>query len=1018
MDKNAFNVEYFNKFGESIPVDLGIDDNENIPNNAFITFNCSYCGLSGTTSFNKLLSEKFVCSDCGSDTIKAREKFILNAEKWVAEEKTKTEIIEEDIVSEESNLSENNNNEEKTETKIVEKDTPVSENNLSEEQLSEDTKTETEIVEDKDLDYLAEESYENKEINNYNENDISIDSNIEEKIEVEMDLDDENMSEEDIKTLNNSIEKNIDNFLDKTKYLELEYNYIIQTSIPKKFRSISSNWDTKKKYDISENKKIEVSDFIFQLKEHFGTFPYEIVEKVDVKYHVICVECGGKIKLSKKTVYKVEHSVFDNNDKFVTKFSHHYCPYCLEYIAEYLKNKENVNKNTKFVHSVYMDRINSSLETLAEELKVNVDDINQVLNYKSHSPIGKFISTTVLDIKPVDLINYKYFGIENNRIEKLKEIVINPVVISEEDDEIIEEKEEFSKKKHDSAEDAINNFLDENFDTPSLEEVSIEMQSSEPIGEPIIDIPTTENRDKKNLIDEYENKYPHFESDIIGKQFQEHNRKMKKRQEDADVFNGKPNRRGIFGHKMNLFENKSTISASFKRSGFAKLIQSIINIAKDHGIVISELNTESYHNPNVDIHYNIVIDSSSYDIPMVDFSTGIRLVCRDIDNKSMCFTPIKVERKTKFSYYYENFYKMFPVYSDTVENTTKCVASANILVKWILGKSRYNKDAITSVFNNYDTFYVTECKDQTREFDYIYSPDLNQKASSREIGLVVSEKTNEKFDITRLIHSRGIDKLNSLNMYMVATIKFYLTKDSPNNIKYHITSYNEIANTWIEDGFELLTYAILKEHYMMYQSSSMAQIFYNFDRSSLPSPSVLSALGSSGNLNSRAYHKVNSIGMVYNKLRKYEFSYVKDVSLRDKRSDFGRFDPRMLSSAKFLASIYKGGGYTRDDLRKSSNKNAVIKELGFMKCAKTPENVYALDFGVMMQMFADEKFMTLGRRNINSYMDESLSDYNPLYYYSNPYLEMMQHSSGSADSYEDMLKNAMMINIFDNGIKL
>ena len=266
----------------------------------------------------------------------------------------------------------------------------------------------------------------------------------------------------------------------------------------------------------------------------------------------------------------------------------------------------------------------------------------------------------------------------------------------------------------------------------------------------------------------------------------------------------------------------------------------------------------------------VQLGSKTSYIPVIDFSTGVRIICIDTDDYEIPLyklNPIDISNEIPF-YYREhlNDYNTYTLYK--CDAKYKALQIAMAIVKLVNFKTSYPKRRICHIMDNYIPLYNTEreiCnlffqKHSTLAFDRFHVDSLIV------LGLLNDDKYKDSYvENKREIYKSRIEKFSKQKnegvlMSALAGIKYYssIIRDSYGTgaiigKKYVITQYTENIHLMLDNGFWYCILALMKEHEMVYNANrdiSQPRVFmeisFEVDRATIPSPILLEMIRNDG----------------------------------------------------------------------------------------------------------------------------------------------------------------------------
>lgn len=417
--------------------------------------------------------------------------------------------------------------------------------------------------------------------------------------------------------------------------------------------------------------------------------------------------------------------------------------------------------------------------------------------------------------------------------------------------------------------------------------------------------------------------------------------------------------------KVNPFEREKGLKDQFQETEMAKFI--------------SDLSSET------EVKCNLILSNKTYELPVIDFESGLRIICADLEERSIPNVPFDElgnPRHLPFTFYNkeatseidENGNEVFKrkpkkfnwviLFSDSVEARREATFAA--LVKYINpDKLAYHGDRI-KLDGNLDIEYTTN--DQfLRDFDVRYSPFPSSKPKTGQLGVIAtwrSTKQSTTRDVLRfqnsvngLINVANLDSLADENQqYMVASIRYIerYNKES-NRVTYTITEYVEIGSCFIADGLTQCIRGLLKEYTRKYPeiSNTAPFIVVECDPNNFTSPSIKNYVENRTLVPVNDAMRQMMYGSAFKKsgIEQYlRYSYLRRPEYRTKASDNYRHDMRMFSTGtliRTMADEIKQAGIA-NTIRDNDVKNRFIANMGYVKSKQ----------GEIKEMFVNQSMIT------------------------------------------------------------
>lgn len=300
-----------------------------------------------------------------------------------------------------------------------------------------------------------------------------------------------------------------------------------------------------------------------------------------------------------------------------------------------------------------------------------------------------------------------------------------------------------------------------------------------------------------------------------------------------------------------IFADKRTLDKDFYESEFYSIHNEVM--ASDRFADMSKITSK------------ITINEETSYIPIIDYSSGIRVICIDTnDTDQYRLNPLFISRKVPFRFQTNRRtpVKVRVLYSDDCKNRPMAViCSLKKLVGYEYIKPRYK----IKLNRNYVIAYTTELrwvemfeKGDPDSHKPESSPYYTSKPANMAIGVIVLDAKSEKD--RRAIRRHQIER--DIGRYEPASadnynIEFVLSAriirndlklrnpTLPKNeryVEYIITQYTEANPVIILDGLQVILACIIREHKANYSVGTPYAISLEYDRDSLMSPAVIAML--------------------------------------------------------------------------------------------------------------------------------------------------------------------------------
>ncbi len=318
------------------------------------------------------------------------------------------------------------------------------------------------------------------------------------------------------------------------------------------------------------------------------------------------------------------------------------------------------------------------------------------------------------------------------------------------------------------------------------------------------------------------------------------------RQEASNIVRAKVEKmRQVMAGTIKPFDTKDSSFREFRDSPMGKTINLATEIATTYMSGIKK---------------QVIIEETAMNVPIIDYNTGVRVICIDYElrSKLIHFNPVIIDERIPFTFLHNDRkiqsgelkardavkeYSTFFLYSDTAayRGAQAAGALAKIIVGNLSGPSNFVQDKVVDL-KDYPLFYATE-RTAINDFDNCYGTTPMGKPSTGRVMIIAVvdkerimtpfEKQNFNMNTEQEFLSRGL--------YTVASGKYLEYPPDKNSLMspvvYRITDYIEAFEVWLTDGIEAVMSAIAKEHFVKYGARPY-QFVFEVDKSSFTSPSV------------------------------------------------------------------------------------------------------------------------------------------------------------------------------------
>ena len=390
----------------------------------------------------------------------------------------------------------------------------------------------------------------------------------------------------------------------------------------------------------------------------------------------------------------------------------------------------------------------------------------------------------------------------------------------------------------------------------------------------------------------------------------------------------------IAEENTSIFDEQKDLFSEFKKTEFYGILTQVMESTR-----IADMSQ---------IRCQVSIKESCGYYPIIDFSTGVRVICIDTEDSSQYNNhPLLFNRKLPFQFKVpKHGIKTRIIYSDICrECAIATVFALKKLIAFDYIKPRYK----INIANNYVISYTTEQMylDMFEKGDpdskrpgssTYYSP----KPATNFVGVVVLDKKTEK-DI-KSVHRNQIYKdlnrmpdisVDNYDPHFILSAR-YIRNDLrlrnptiPANqrfVEYIITQYSECNSVIVNDGIQVVCACIIKEHRLNYGQGTPYSISFEFDRDNLLTPAVVRMLDNHDGFELSMIKKCQPLECMQ--------TFILPPSRRKMDgvlpSEKGRLDIRYFSP-QGIQSRYREQRdlWSRYDLTTQQGRNEFIKSRGF-----------------------------------------------------------------------------------------
>lgn len=816
-------------------------------------------------------------------------------------------------------------------------------------------------------------------------------------------------------------------------------------------------------------------------KIHFNPYDPDTFEINDNAYlSVKCRTCGQFIETDNvDTLDKVESlsDVCNKYGKELPEGKNNYhniepvlysCPVCSSEILTKGYNsyhKKLVEDICEKAHINIIDKHHLYINDPNEELKVECNGVIKILKFSLI--LSKFGRGQ--DARKDQMFENKYKKneseskhvntVESIRSDTIKEKIEQPVVTNMDTEnkiKVVQERVNFTENVTDVPNESKSAITKKEFEEPKVvlkpkstevfkqdqikdsERVTLHAKTPEP---------TQEQKAKLNQYDNYQTKQrkPVFSqkvnnNSVYGSMFDsgrvkdsnadlEEERAYNERQlnkhkiftESSSLKTAKKNIAKLTGAE-NPFEREISLKQEFEETVFADFIKELSN--------------------KTGIDYKLILDERSYEIPVVDFENGTRIICSNLDEPGLANVKYEWLNRVPFSWKEEiaeddgngrlrrkpKSFKWVVLFSDSIEFAKDATFSA--LIKYI-NPSILAYDGKKIVLQDNLIIQYTKNQQYLRDFDKRNSTFPSKKPATGSIGIIARWNSTSKAtakDVLKLrmqMEGRGnnVNNLDTLasdyNEYMAASIKYveHLNPET-NRVIYTITEYVEVGSSIIADGFAQCVRALLKEYFKKYPQlmGIPPYIIVEIDPNAFPSPALQSYIerGTLCKMDNSYKLIVEGSKANLNAVDKsLKYSYIRRPEYRQGSNlDRMRQDRRMFNAGTLIVRMsneIKQAGLS-NTIRNPEVRKAFIENMGYIEATQAEIKQYFVNQSIVAAMMSDGYTARLTERidenmfNSSKMVSDSNSGFGMNNVLMNPammmkYNSIMQNGSPEAKDY-------------------
>lgn len=430
--------------------------------------------------------------------------------------------------------------------------------------------------------------------------------------------------------------------------------------------------------------------------------------------------------------------------------------------------------------------------------------------------------------------------------------------------------------------------------------------------------------------------------------------------------------------KINPFKRNESLLKSFESTDFYRFFCSLSQEAE--------------------VEFKVIVNNKTMEVPIVDFASGWRFICCDLNDGDMLFAEYNMLAKCiPFSFKEQEYtdvgngelrqralkFKTLILYSDSIRYRQDATFYA--LMKYIAPEKLAYKGSSVKLQDNLLVQYSTN-DSYLRNFRQRYSPFPAGKPKTGELGIVATWEDSmdgrTAMSIAAQMHKEGnhqdLDSLqHERDQYMVASIAYIekLIESTTNKrVIYTITDYLEIGTCLLEDGFIQCVRALLKEYKTKFPMATEAPyIKVELDPNNYFSPSLLKLISrgillpvddtyriiTSGN--SQMY-RPQSVEKHLTKtyVRRPEYRPVVHGPEDEQRHDTRMFNlGTLLADPNMRAAIEKAG--MSISIRDVSQKDLFLANIGYEYCHQFQIKEYYINQSIIASIMNDEVTIKLNK---------------------------------------------------------
>ena len=423
--------------------------------------------------------------------------------------------------------------------------------------------------------------------------------------------------------------------------------------------------------------------------------------------------------------------------------------------------------------------------------------------------------------------------------------------------------------------------------------------------------------------------------------------------------------------KINPFKRNESLLKSFESTDFYRFFCSLSQEAE--------------------VEFKVIVNNKTMEVPIVDFASGWRFICCDLNDGDMFFAEYNMLAKCiPFSFKEQEYtdvgngelkqralkFKTLILYSDSIRYRQDATFYA--LMKYIAPEKLAYKGSSVKLQDNLLVQYSTN-DSYLRNFRQRYSPFPAGKPKTGELGIVATWEDSmdgrTAMSIAAQMHKDGnrqdLDSLqHERDQYMVASIAYIekLIENTTNKrVIYTITDYLEIGTCLLEDGFIQCVRALLKEYKTKFPMATEAPyIKVELDPNNYFSPSLLKLISRGILLPVDSTYRIITSGntqmyrpqgiekhLTKTYVRRPEYRPVVHGPEDEQRHDVRMFNlGTLLADPNMRAAIEKAG--MSISIRDQSQKDLFLANIGYEYCHQFQVKEYYINQSIIASIMNDE----------------------------------------------------------------